>query len=341
MVERMAQPSEHPAAGPSDGPAGAVVAPSVVVTPDLDEVDRALLRALRTDGRMGLSALGREVGLSGDAVRERLRRLTSEGVVQVTCSVDPRVLGFRTLALLGVNVTAPAERVAEELVAVPEFDLVGCTAGRYDLFVEAVCRDELHLLRTVDRHLRARPDVSAVTSFNYLEVLKFQPAGALLPTDVPDEAVPALAQVDLDVIAVLRADGRASFQDIADRTGLSYQMARRRARALLDAGVVTVETVVNRLVEGTAVVAGVGLRTSGPVRSVMPRVLELPEIEVAVLTTGPFDLLLDVACRDERHLAHVVGEVLPSLPGIDATETTIYQRFLKLPQSWSGLVRKS
>lgn len=305
----------------------------------LDETDRALIDSLRLDGRKGLAALGTEVGLSGDAVRERLRRLTAEGIVQITCSVDARLLGFHTLALLGLNVTSSAHRIGEELSKVQEFDLVGCTSGRFDLFVEAVCRDEVHLLETIDQHIRERGDVVGVTTFTYLDVLKFEPAGAMLPPLQPETTIVELGSAELEVIGVLRADGRASFQDIADRTGVPYQMARRRAKALLDSGTVRIETVVNRLVEGTAVVAGVGLRTTGPIRDITPRILELQEVEVAVLTTGPFDLLLDVACRDNAHLAQVVGEILPSIPGVEATETTIYQKFLKLPQSWSGLVR--
>lgn len=315
---------------PSARPSGALA---------LDDIDHALINELRRDGRMGLAALGGAVGLSGDAVRERLRRLTAEGVVQITCSVDAHLMGFHTLALLGLNVTSSARRIGEELAHVQEFDLIGCTSGRFDLFVEAVCRDGIHLLDTVDRHIRERSDVAGVTTFTYLDVLKFAPAGASFPP-VPETTPVELGPAELDVIAVLRADGRASFQDIADRTGVSYQMARRRAKALLDSGTVRVETVVNRLVEGTAVVAGVGLRTSGPIRDITPRILELQEVEVAVLTSGPFDLLLDVACRDNAHLAQLVGEVLPSIPGVEATETTIYQQFLKLPQSWSGLVRQ-
>jgi Lrp/AsnC family transcriptional regulator for asnA, asnC and gidA len=306
----------------------------------LDDTDRALIDSLRLDGRMGLAALGAEVGLSGDAVRERLRRLTTDGIVQITCSVDARLLGFHTLALLGLNVRGSARRIGEELAKVQEFDLVGCTSGRFDLFVEAVCRDEVHLLETIDEHIRERGDVVGVTTFTYLDVLKFEPAGAMLPSSAPETPITELGPAELEVIAVLRADGRASFQEIADRTGVSYQMARRRTKALLDSGTVRVETVVNRLVEGTAVVAGVGLRTTGPIHKITPRILKLPEVEVAVLTTGPFDLLLDVACRDNTHLASVVGEVLPSIPGVEATETTIYQQFLKLPQSWSGLVRQ-
>jgi Lrp/AsnC family transcriptional regulator for asnA, asnC and gidA len=97
---------------------------------------------------------------------------------------------------------------------------------------------------------------------------------------------------------------------------------------------------VNRLVEGTAVVAGVNLRTTGPIERVAEELLALREVEIAVFTTGSFDLMLEVACKDREHLAKLVGKTIPSINGVLSTETSIYQRVLKLPQSWSGLVRK-
>lgn len=304
----------------------------------IDDLDRQLIDALRADGRLALAALGAHVGLSGDAVRERLRHMTEAGVLQVTASVDPKVLGFNTLALIGVTVSGPAEAIAGELVDVPEFDLVGCVAGRYDVLVEAVCRDEVHLLRTIDEHIRSRPDVLGTTVFSYLEVLKFSPGGT--PQPASSEALSVqLSEAELKVISVLQEDGRASFQEVAERTGLPYQIARRRTRALLDSGVLRIETLVNRLTEGTAVVASVGLTTAGPVSQVAPAILGLEEVEVAVISAGPFDLHLEVVCRDRRHLSEVVGEKIRAIPGVVATETTLYQRLLKLPKNWSGLVR--
>jgi DNA-binding Lrp family transcriptional regulator len=305
----------------------------------MDHLDHQLVDALREDGRTPLAALGVRVGLSGDAVRERLRHLTESGIVQVTCSVDPHLLGYDTMALVALTVTGPAERIAEQLVEVAEFDLVCCITGRFDLIVEAVCRDEAHLLQVLDEHVRSRPDVSATTVFSYLEVLKFAPGGTARTAGGAADPLD-LTPTDLDIIAALQRDGRASFQDIADQVGVSYQMARRRAKSLLESGVVQVETVVNRLAGSGAVVAQVGLTTSGPVSTITPAILALDEVEVAVVTAGPFDLLLEVVCRDRHHLSHVVGERIRSIRGVEATETSLYQRLLKLPQSWSGLVRR-
>lgn len=306
----------------------------------IDGVDKKLIAQLRVDGRQSLANLGSAIGLSGDSVKDRLDRLTSLGIVKVTCSVDPKVIGFTSITLVGVRVTGAAEQIAEELASVAEFDFVACTAGEFDILVEVVCKNDQHLLEVIDAKLRSRPDVSGIVSFSYLDVLKFQPGSSgLFRAETAGTRI-ELDAVDHQIVSALQADGRLSFQDLAEVIRVPYQTARRRAKYLLENNVVRTEVLVNRLVEGTAVIAGVNLRTSGPIPAIAEQLAKLDEVEIAVLTTGSFDLMLEVACRDRQHLARLVGEVLPGISGVVSTETNIYLRVVKLPQSWDGLVRQ-
>ena len=50
----------------------------------LDPIDRHILRLLRADGRTAHAAIAKEVGLSGPAVHERVRKLEQNGVIQGT-----------------------------------------------------------------------------------------------------------------------------------------------------------------------------------------------------------------------------------------------------------------
>ncbi|MCU0483875.1 MAG: Lrp/AsnC ligand binding domain-containing protein, partial [Chloroflexi bacterium] len=77
-----------------------------------------------------------------------------------------------------------------------------------------------------------------------------------------------------------------------------------------------------------------GLRTEGEVRPVARAVTELPGVEIAIMTTGPFDMLLEVAVASEADLGDVV-ERIRSIPGVKGTETHEYLRIYKLPISWS------
>ena len=134
----------------------------------------------------------------------------------------------------------------------------------------------------------------------------------------------------------MEADGRASYQDLAHTTGLTYANARRRARTLIESGTVRIITTVNRLVEGTAVMAAVGLRTSGPTSKLAAALAAIDEVEVALQTTGPFDVVLEVACRDRPHLVEVVTERVHAIPGVLSAETLVTARLLKLPVQWSA-----
>src|SRR5690606_34217121 len=108
----------------SAGPA--VPSPPPKAQPALDEIGRKLIQSLRADGRTRLATLGAQVGLSGDAVRERRRHMTEQAVLQVPCSVDPAVPGFLPLALLGGSTCGAAGPIAEEPAAVPDIDRLGC-----------------------------------------------------------------------------------------------------------------------------------------------------------------------------------------------------------------------
>src|SRR6188768_4130936 len=116
--------------------------PSVV----LDEVNKAIVEQLQQDGRRSYAAIGKVVGLSEAAVRQRVQRLVDAGVMQVVAVTDPLQLGFARQAMIGVSVRGPLEPVADALAELDEVDYVVVTAGRYDLLVEVVCETDEHLL---------------------------------------------------------------------------------------------------------------------------------------------------------------------------------------------------
>ncbi len=71
---------------------------------ELDEVDRKLLRALSLDSRAAAAALGPLVGLTRQAVAERMERLRSDGVIQrYTAAVDPEGQGLTVRAFVAIT----------------------------------------------------------------------------------------------------------------------------------------------------------------------------------------------------------------------------------------------
>lgn len=125
----------------------------------MDAVDRALLAALRRDGRTPFAELGRLVGLSGAGAQERVRRLEERGVIRgFTAVVDPPAVGLGVSALVGVHTSDGAEvdDVARRLRSVPQLEDCWYVAGDEEFVVLVRAADIPALERTVAQVRRLR-----------------------------------------------------------------------------------------------------------------------------------------------------------------------------------------
>ncbi|WP_344044970.1 Lrp/AsnC family transcriptional regulator [Nocardioides panacihumi] len=138
----------------------------------LDEVSKAIIEQLQQDGRRSYAAIGKVVGLSEAAVRQRVQRLVDSGVMQVVAVTDPLELGFARQAMVGIKVTGTLDPVADALAELQEVDYVVITAGSYDLLVEVVAESDEHLLELISDSIRTIPGVVATETFMYLRLRK-------------------------------------------------------------------------------------------------------------------------------------------------------------------------
>ncbi|MBY8879481.1 Lrp/AsnC family transcriptional regulator [Actinacidiphila acidipaludis] len=138
----------------------------------IDAVSKAIIEQLQEDGRRPYAAIGKAVGLSEAAVRQRVQKLLDQGVMQIVAVTDPLTVGFRRQAMVGINVEGDIDPVAESLAALDEVEYVVITAGSFDLLVEIVCEDDDHLLEMINKRIRALPGVRSTESFVYLKLRK-------------------------------------------------------------------------------------------------------------------------------------------------------------------------
>jgi Lrp/AsnC family transcriptional regulator, regulator for asnA, asnC and gidA len=138
----------------------------------LDDVSKAIIEQLQADGRRPYAAIGKAVGLSEAAVRQRVQRLLDGGVMQIVAVTDPLQVGFPRQAMIGIRCEGDVEAVADKVSEMPEVAYVVITAGGFDLLVEVVCEDDDHLLDLVSKRIRAVPSVRTTESFVYLKLVK-------------------------------------------------------------------------------------------------------------------------------------------------------------------------
>ncbi|MEV4949190.1 MULTISPECIES: Lrp/AsnC family transcriptional regulator [unclassified Streptomyces] len=141
-------------------------------SPTIDAVSLAIIEQLQEDGRRPYAAIGKAVGLSEAAVRQRVQKLLDQGVMQIVAVTDPLTVGFRRQAMVGINVEGDLDPVADALTAMAECEYVVMTAGSFDLMVEVVCEDDDHLLDVINKRIRTLPGVRSTESFVYLKLKK-------------------------------------------------------------------------------------------------------------------------------------------------------------------------
>lgn len=131
-----------------------------------------------------------------------------------------------------------------------------------------------------------------------------------------------LDHVDLQLLAALADDPRATVVALADRLGLSRNTVQARMGRLERAGVfLSYERAMSATALGFPLEAFINVQ----LRQVeIPRITEeiaaIPEVVQGHGLSGQMDLLLRVACRDARHLFDIDGRVL-AIEGVERTET--------------------
>ena len=119
----------------------------------IDTIDRDILSALEADGRITFKDLAERVGLSPNAVAERVRRLQDASViVRFGAEVNPAALGLNLRALIEVKMesSTTAAEFEARAAAIPGVVRALVTTGRYDWVLEVIARDQADLQRIIE-----------------------------------------------------------------------------------------------------------------------------------------------------------------------------------------------
>lgn len=134
---------------------------------DLDDQDRAILRALSADGSLSAGELGRRFGLSQPAAWRRVRRLEEAGVLAGRrVEVDRAALGFGVTVFLGIKLATKGRVSLEDFeraaTAIPEVQVVQHVLGLFDYRLRVVARDLADFERVLRRRIMTLPGVGNV-----------------------------------------------------------------------------------------------------------------------------------------------------------------------------------
>ena len=134
---------------------------------DLDDIDRAMIRAVAADALISAGALGRQLGLSQPAAWRRLKRLRDAGIFRGhRLDLDAQALGFTVTVFLGVKLATKGRVSLEDferaVTAIPEVQTVEHVLGLYDYRLRVVARDIADFERVLRRRIMTLPGVGNI-----------------------------------------------------------------------------------------------------------------------------------------------------------------------------------
>lgn len=144
---------------------------------DLQNLDRAILRALQQDCRLSNAQLAERVGLSPSACWRRVRMLEEAGVISgYAATVDPDRAGLEFHAIVHVRLARhdreAVQRVMTELTVRPEVVECFATTGQYDYHLRVLCADMTAYRHFLDDFLFRLPAIESAQTNVVLELIK-------------------------------------------------------------------------------------------------------------------------------------------------------------------------
>lgn len=99
----------------------------------VDEIDERIMRLLEENSRMTYVEIGRTVGLSEGAVRNRVQALVSDGVIKRFTIEKSSTHGVRALTMIAVNPGTPTYEVSKMVNQLAGVERIYEVTGEYDI----------------------------------------------------------------------------------------------------------------------------------------------------------------------------------------------------------------
>jgi len=134
----------------------------------LDGIDKTILTFLMKDAKKPILEIAKNIGITGAAVHQRLRKLEKSGLIEGSkMMLDARLLGYKTMAFVGVYLDKAVSnpQAVKQLSEIPEVIECHYTTGNWSIFLKILCTDNEHLMHVLNKNIQAIEGVSRTETF--------------------------------------------------------------------------------------------------------------------------------------------------------------------------------
>ena len=138
----------------------------------IDGIDKRILKFLMEDARTPILEIARNIGISGAAIHQRLRKLESSGLMSGSkFIINPKMLGYTTMAYIGIFLDKAMSnpKAVRALKEIPEVLECHYTTGNWSILIKVLCRDNEHLMQLLNKNIQQIEGVSRTETFISLD----------------------------------------------------------------------------------------------------------------------------------------------------------------------------
>ncbi|WP_299666019.1 Lrp/AsnC ligand binding domain-containing protein [uncultured Polaribacter sp.] len=134
----------------------------------IDGIDKVIIRTLVKDARTPILSIAREVGISGAAIHQRLRKLEKSKLIEdYRMIINPKSIGYTITAFVGVYLDASHQLTTtiKRLKEIPEIIESHYTTGNYAVFIKILCKNNESLMHILNDKIQPIKGVSKLETF--------------------------------------------------------------------------------------------------------------------------------------------------------------------------------
>tara|TARA_B100000809_G_C14865813_1_gene433650 strand:+ start:243 stop:698 length:456 start_codon:yes stop_codon:yes gene_type:complete len=138
----------------------------------IDGIDKIIIKRLVKDARTPVLGIAREVGISGAAIHQRLKKLEKSKLIDgYRMVINPKSLGYTTTAFVGVFLDSSSlySSAITRLKEIPEVIESHYTTGNYAIFIKILCKHNEDLMHLLNKDIQNIKGVSRTETFISLD----------------------------------------------------------------------------------------------------------------------------------------------------------------------------
>ena len=138
----------------------------------LDGIDKQILRMLMSNSRRPILEIAKNIGISGAAIHQRLRKLEKQNLILgSSIKINYKVLGFTTMAYVGIFLDRATNNlsVVNQLKEIPEILECHYTTGDWSVLTKLLCKDNEDLMEIITKKIQTIKGVSRTETYISLD----------------------------------------------------------------------------------------------------------------------------------------------------------------------------